>query len=62
MVQSGRQVSVGDLTDGEVVKHLQILPDLVLSELVNSQMALVNRDEHDQLSVVLDVVSKLLDL
>jgi hypothetical protein len=25
-------------------------------------MALVNRDEHDQLSVVLDVVSKLLDL
>ena len=62
MVQRGRQVSVGNLTDGEVVKHLHVLPDLVLSEPVNSQMALVNCDEVYQLAVVLDIMGELLNL
>lgn len=62
MVQRGRQVSVGDLTHSEVVKHLHVLPDLVLSEPVNGQMALVNRDEVYQLAIVLNIVGELLNL
>ena len=53
MVQGGRDVRVTNLAYSEEVEHLLVLEQLGLLELVDGQLAVVDRDEVDQLSVVL---------
>ena len=55
MVQGGGDVRVTNLAYGEEVEHLLVLEELGLLELVDGKLAVVDRDEVDQLSVVLHV-------
>ena len=55
VVQSSRDVCVTNLAYGEEVEHLLVLEQLGLLELVDGQLAVVDRDEVDQLSVVLNI-------
>ena len=59
--QRGVQVRVGHLLDTEVVQHLVVGGRLHALELFNADLAVVNRDEVDELLVLVDVDVKLLD-
>jgi len=62
VVQGGRDVRVTNLAYGEEVEHLLVLEQLGLLELVDGQLAVVDRDEVDQLSVVLHIHVHGLDI
>lgn len=53
---------VGDLAAAHQIDHLGVLGDLIAFEFVNGQLALVNIEEVNQLSVVLNVLVGMLDL
>lgn len=56
------QMGVRDLLDAEHIKHLVVSLGLEALELVNRNMAVVNRDKVQQLAVLLDVDLELLDI
>jgi len=61
-VREGRvQMGIGDLLDAEAVEHLVVRLRLQALELVNGDLAVVDRDKVDQLLVVVDVNVELLD-
>ena len=53
---------VGDLAAAHQINHLGVLGDLVAFEFVNGQLTLVNIEEVNQLSVVLNVLVGMFDL
>jgi len=55
-------MGVRDLLDAEHIKHLVVSLGLEALELVNRNMAVVNRDKVQQLAVLLDVDLELLDI
>lgn len=62
VVQRGRQMGVRNLAHCEVVEHTEILGDFVRLVLINGHVPVVNRDEVDELAVVLDFVRQRLDV
>lgn len=61
MGQRGVQVCVRDLLDAEIVEHLVVGLRLQALKLVDGELAVVDRDEVNQLLVVLDIHVQLLD-
>jgi hypothetical protein len=61
MVEIGAEECVGDLAAAHQVEHLCILRDFVLFEFIYGELALVNIDEVNQLFVVLNVLTGLVD-
>lgn len=61
MGESSVQVSVRNLTNAERVDHLVVCVSLQALELVNGDLSVVDRDEVDELFVLLDVYLELLD-
>lgn len=62
VVERGGEVGVGNLTDGEVVEHAKVLLDLVRLVLLNGHVPVVDRNEVDELAVVLDLVGQGFDV
>jgi len=61
VVESGRGVSIADLTETEVVEHLEVLLNLQLLELLQGLVSLVNSQEVNELDVVFDLLVQLID-
>lgn len=62
MVERGCNVRVRDFADGKVVEHPTVLLLLVLLEELNGHVAVVNRHEVNQLTVVFDLFGHVLNL
>lgn len=62
MVECGGEMGVGNFTNGKVVEYAKVLLDLVRLELLNSDVPVVDRNEVDELAVVLDFFCQDLDV
>lgn len=62
MEQSSRQVGIGNLTHTENIDHAEVLAALVVLEPLDGLSAVIDRNEVDELSVVLDLLGGLLNL
>ena len=61
MGQSGVEVCVRHFFDAEIVEHLVVRAGLQTLKLVDDNLAVENRDEIDELFVLLNIHVKLLD-
>lgn len=62
MIEIGTEEGVLDFAAAHQVEHFCVLHDFVLFEFVNGQLALVNIDKVNQLSVVFNVMIGLVDV